>query len=321
MTDDNVFQQEQKGSPALSAIVVIPDKYDTVRRTVQHLQAQTAARQIEIVLVIPSGQQAAVDESEFACFHSWQVVEIGTLESKARGYVAGIRKANAPVIALTEDHSYPDSQWAELFIAAHRQPWAAVGPCMRNANPGSLLGWADFYQAYGEWAPPAVSGEVRSLPGHNSSYKKEILLSYGDQLDDLMEAESVLHHQLVTKGHRLFLESGTCTAHMNFGTWSSWLPKRYYTGRQFSSTWAKWWPWYRRLFYTCASPLIPFIRTWRIQRRIYRRQSIGMFIKLLPVLFGGLLVESVGYMAGYAAGAGDSIEKADRYEYHREQYN
>lgn len=304
-------------TPSLSAIVVIPDVYDTVRNTMKHLQAQTAAKQIEIVIVKPANMQIGLDESDLKPFHSWQIVEVEKVTSIARGFTAGIRKARAPVVALTEDHSYPDEKWAELFIAAHRQSCAAVGPGMCNGNPDSMLSWADFLQAYGEWTPPLSSGPARLLPGHNSSYKKDILLEFGDELEILMEAESVLHRRLQAKGYGLYLESETRTSHLNFNTWSSWIPKRYYSGRQFASTWACSWPWQRRLLFTVASPLVPWIRLLRIQRNVRRSQSFGFLLRLLPFMLSGLLVEGVGHMMGYAAGAGDSFEKVGKYEFHR----
>ena len=106
-------QNKPSARLALAAIVVIPDTYDTVRRTMSHLKAQTAAKHIEIILVVPSHQQLQLDDSELACFHSWQVIEVGAVTSKARGFVTGIRHAHAPVVALTEDHSFPDTKWAE----------------------------------------------------------------------------------------------------------------------------------------------------------------------------------------------------------------
>ena len=310
-------RDNRSGEPALSAIVVIPDRYETVRYTMSRLQAQSAAEQIEVVFVTPSYQQLALDESRFKCFHSWQVVEVGTVTFKARAFAAGIRHARAPVVALTEDHSFPDARWAEVFIAAHRQPWAAVGPAMCNGNPDTMLSWADFYQAYGEWTPPVSSGPVSQLAGHNSSYKRDILLALGDRLDFMMEAEGSLHRELKAQGYKLMLESGTCTTHLNFASWSSWLPKRYYTGRQVSSTWAKEWPWRRRLLFTAASPLIPWVRLWRVGRRIRRGQPCVFLMRMIPVLLVGLLVEGIGYTMGYAAGPGSSIEKAEKYEYHR----
>ena len=313
----DVVQNKHSTEPALSAIVVIPDSYDTVRCTMGHLQVQTAVEQIEIVFVGPTHKQLGLDESELECFHSWQVVEVGVVTSKARGFVAGIRQAHAPIVALTEDHSFPDANWAELMIAAHQQPWAAVGPSMKNGNPNTMLSWADFYQAYGEWTHPILSGPVRLLPGHNSSYKRDILLSYGNQLESLMEAENVLHRNIRAQGYELLLESKTCTSHLNFVTWSSWLPKRYYTGRQVASTWSKTWSWPRCLLFTIASPLIPWIRLWRIQRNVRRGQPTSFLLLLMPISIVGQLIEGIGYMMGFAAGPGDSIEKVEKYEYHR----
>ena len=128
-------QDKQASEPALSAVMLVNGPYDSVRRTMSHLQAQTVVGQIEIILVTPSCQQLRLEESELACFHSWRVVEIGEIKSIAHGYVTGIRQAHAPIVALTQDHSFPDIKWAELFIAAHIQHWAAVGPKMGNGNP------------------------------------------------------------------------------------------------------------------------------------------------------------------------------------------
>jgi hypothetical protein len=304
-------------APALAAIVVVPDSYETVRRTMRSLQAQTASGQMEIVVVAPANQQLALDESELSCFHSWHLVEVERVGSIGRAFAEGIRHAHAPLVALTEDHSFPDSRWAELLIAAHRQPCAAVGPSMRNGNPETMLSWADFYQAYGGWAHPTSSGVVRHLPGHNSSYKRDVLIALGDKLEVLMEAESILHRHLRARGHTLLLEAGTCTTHLNFASWSTWIPARYYTGRQFAAAWAHAWSWPRRLMSTAASPAIPWIRLWRVQKHVRNSQTRGFLIRLLPTVLAGLLVEGLGQMMGYAAGAGDSSEKVARYEFHR----
>jgi hypothetical protein len=305
--------------PALSAIVVVPDIYDTVHQTMGHLKMQTAVNRMEIVLVTTLHHKLDFVESELACFHSWQIVEVEKMVSIAAGYFAGIQQANAPIVALTEDHSFPDVNWAELLIIAHQQSWAAVGPSMCNANPDSLLSWADFYQAYGDWTQPMVSKTMRHLPGHNSSYKRHILLSYKEQLGYLLEAESVLHRHLRADGYELFLESGTCTTHLNFDSWSSLIPVRYYSGRQFASTWARPWTWIRRFLFTVAFPVIPFLRLWRVWRQMSRTQSFRFFLRLLPILFAGFILESFGHMMGFAAGSGNCNEKIRYYEFNRSQ--
>ena len=308
---------ESSPGPALSAIVVVPDTYETVRRTMGHLQAQTVAGQIEVVIVFQSKEQPDLDKSELACFHSWQTVEADAQAPKTGCFIEGIRQAQASIVALTEDHSFPDCNWAEALITAHREPWAAVGPSMGNGNPDSIISRADFYQAYGEWAQPVPSGSMRHLPGHNSSYKRDILLSYGNRLASLMEAENVLHHLMKANGYGLWLESKTCTSHLNFSTWSDWVPTRYYLGRQTASTWSNKWPWPRCLLYAIASPLIPWVRLWRIGKNIRRGKPPSFLLRLLPVMIIGLLIEGIGYLMGFAAGPGDSIEKMEKYEYHR----
>jgi hypothetical protein len=188
---------------------------------------------------------------------------------------------------------------------------------MTNGNPDSLVSWADFYQAYGEWADPVPSGPVHHLPGHNSSYKRDLLLGLGDGLTLLMESEEILQAHLVAQGYGLLLESATCTAHLNFSSWSDWIPARYYKGRQFASTWAHDWRLPRRFLFAAASPLIPFIRTWRIQRNVRRGKSLGFLVRLLPVLLLGMVFDGFGQMLGYAAGPGNAIEKVAMYEYDR----
>ncbi|MBI5396308.1 MAG: Gfo/Idh/MocA family oxidoreductase [Verrucomicrobia bacterium] len=303
--------------PALAAIVVIPDAYAAVKRTVAALKRQTAAAHLELVFVARAPESAGIDEAELAGFHGWSIVE-NAVSSIADAYAAGIRRARAPLVALTEDHSFPAPNWAERLIAAHRQPWAAVGPAFRNANPDSLVSWADFYIAYGKWAEPAAGGVADFLPGHNSCYKREVLLACGDRLEELLDAETVLHWDLKRRGLELWLEAGTYTEHMNFGLWRSWLPAQFYAGRVFAAQRASGWPVGRRALFAAASPLIPFVRLARVRRFIRRAAFARAFrLRVLGVAWIGLLLDGVGQMLGYASGAGDARSRFAAYEFHR----
>ncbi len=158
------------------------------------------------------------------------------MSSIARAKVTGVHLAKSPLVVMTEDHSYPEPGWAEALVAAHRRPFAAVGPQLRNANPDSMVSWADFYIAYGEWVDHRVPIFTRHLPGHNSCYKRQILLDYGDQLERLLEAESILHWDLKQKGHELLLETAAKTHHLNFSYWQVWIPVQFHSGRIFAAT-------------------------------------------------------------------------------------
>ena len=314
MSEQSEGSRAQPAGPALSAVLVAPGSYATVRRTMDHLQAQTAAGQIEVVLITPSRRQLGLDESEMSRFHSWQIVEVGEDSFIGAAYAVGIRQAHAPVVALTEDHAFPEANWAEVLIGAHRGPWAAVGPSFRNGNPETLLSWADFCHAYSYWAVPISPGPVQQLPGHNASYKRDVLLGFGSDLDVLMEVEGVLHRLLRAQGHDLLLEPATCTMHLNFTSWSAWARLRYYIGRQFAATWARPWSRRRRLLFTAASPLIPWIRLWRIQKRARKVMPRGLVVRVLPIVLLGLLIEWPGQAIGFAAGPGNSSQQVDKLE-------
>lgn len=315
--DPGIVQGNHGELPALAAIIVTPDTYDTVRHVVRFLKKQTVADQIELVFVGPSDPQLRIDESELSCFHGWHLVEVERVESLGSAYAEGINHTHAPVIVLTHDHSFPDDNLCELFVAAHRDPWAAVGPGMLNGNPDSMISWADFYLCYGEWAHPVSPGPMFSLPSHHSSYKRDILLTCGSRLYTLMEDEYFLFRHLASQGYRFLLESGTCSTHINLSSWSTWIPSRYYKGRQFAATWAHTWSWPRRLLFTVASPLLPLVRLWRIQRRIRRGQSCGFLLRLLPIVFVGVVAEWLGQLLGFTVGMGDAGVKVEKYEFHR----
>ena len=320
----NSLEPKMKSSsvPQLSVILVTPDQGQALSRTIRSLKNQTIADRLEIVIVAPSAEALALAPPEFVGFAALRMVSIGELHSVGAAYAAGIRAATAPVIVLGEDHSFPHADWAECLVTAHAQPWAAVGPQVCNANPDSSVATADYLIAYGPWSESAKSGEVEHLPGHNSSYKRELLLGYGDSLPSMLEAESVLHWQLRRSGHKLYLETAAKTAHVNISRLGSWASAQYHAGRMFAAFRARneQWSLFRRAAFTLAGPLIPFVRLQRMLRQKNALPIHANLFSLLPALWFGLALDGVGQMAGYATGEGKSSEKTFYFEFHRERH-
>ena len=308
-------------NPRLSAILVAAADFSSLERVLSHLAAQTLSDQIEIVLVGPGSADARLAELNLRPFYGYQSVAMPSPEfSSAEGYAAGIRQARAPVVVLCEDHSFPEPDWAEHLLRAHEQPWAAVGPAVRNGNPETLLSWVDFFMGYSEWAYPVASGIRQHLPGHNSSYKRDLLLEFDATLVDRLEAESVLHWDLVRRGYQLYLESKAVTRHLNFAVFSTWVPLHLLSGRRFAATRGRDWRRRKRLLYACASPLIPLVRFRRILAEARRPGRYpGSLLRLAPVLLSGLLLDGFGQMLGYAFGSGDTMEKCAELELHIEK--
>lgn len=302
--------------PDLSAIISTMGNFESIRRTVDHLRAQTARKRMELLIVCPEESGLMLDREAVKGFWGYRVIEAGSFRTVAVANAAGVRAAAAPIVALCEDHAFPDPNWAESLIIAHRGPYAAVGPAVHNANPDTLVSRADFLVGYGPWCEPIAPGEPDHLPGHNSSYKRDVLLSYGDRLAAMMEAESVLQWDLRSKGQRLYLDPHARLAHVNFSRFKVWTSVQYHAGRVFGGTRAMDWPIWKRLFYACASPLIPLVRlkrAWSQSRRLNGRERVGPM--LLLVLLWGFICDGVGQMIGYLLGPEHS--KAMTYEFCR----
>ncbi|MCC7175717.1 MAG: glycosyltransferase [Bryobacterales bacterium] len=306
---------------SISAILISPDGYETLRRLVNHLHAQTIRREIELVFVFPACVEAEPSDPLLQDFAAVRVVRIPDLESTARARAAGVRQAGAPVVVMTEDHSLPEEEWAEALVRAHQKDWGAVGPAVKNGNPHSLLSWANLVIEYLDWLHPAPGGEAHHLPGHNSAYKRDLLLAFGDDLGDWLEAESVLHWRLRADGHRVALEPAAVTRHYNFSRFLPTLALRYDCGRQFAAMCRVRWSLARRLLYIGGSPLIPFVRVARIVRQMRRPgRPARLLPALAPLCLFLLAIETVGAVAGYAAGPGSSIRRIARIDFHREDY-
>jgi GT2 family glycosyltransferase len=287
--------------------------YSAIRSTLRYLAAQQRSDRFELVLVTPSVDALDVNKDEVRWCRHLRVVETRGMTSLGASFAAGARGATAPVVVFAEDHSFPQPGWAQSLLERHREPWAAVGPVVEHGNPGGPVSDASYYIAYGRWVPPASPGEIDDLPGHNSSYKREVLLECGTALDELMEAETSLHASLRAKGHRLYLEPAARVRHHNAASMRSLLTEVFYYGRIFAAVRAREWSAVRRTVYAAGSVLIPFVRLRRALRDIHRSRCLSRsLLSVSAVLAAALVVGAAGEMLGYALGAG-----ASRYRFWR----
>lgn len=301
----------------LSVIIATPDRFDTIRNTIAHLRKQTVGADLEIVIVAPARVSQQFDAKELEPFAGYRVVEVGSIDSIGRANAAGVRAASASIVALAEDHCFPEAGWAEALIAAHAGDWAAVGPGVRNANPSTAVSWADLFIGYGPWLVPGEAGEAAFLPGHNTSYKREVLLAYGEALASMLEAETLLHWDLRDRGYRLLFEPTAVVAHTNFSLWRSWIPIQFHSGRMFAGSRRKAMALWKRLVYVLGSPLIPAVRLARIAAQVRPRHLLKELAFCAHALAIGLALDAMGQLVGYATGIGNARDRVARYEFRR----
>jgi hypothetical protein len=310
-------------SPLLSVVLPVPVRYEIVRRTVRHLHAQTIRDRIELLLVAPAGRSDGIDRAELSGFAAVTVLEIEGDATLTLCRVAGVRAASAPVVAFSEDHSYPVPEWAEALVRRHEGGWGAVAPAFLNANPRTTLSWADIFLSFGTWVAPLQGGEMPRLPWHNAAYRRDLLLALGDRLPIMLEVETVLQEHLRENGHRLFLDTKAQTRHVNFSRIAPFIDEYLVSGRLFGGrrAEAQRWSFFHRLVYIVGAPLIPIVRLPEVVSQMRRSGRAKQLLpRAIPYVILGLLAHSFGEMMGYALGSGDAGERKSLKEFDRARF-
>ncbi len=295
-------------TPELSVILAVGERRDRVRGCLASLLAQEGIERIEILLFdLASGDPEAIPGAD----HPSVVVRrlpASTLFSVAKA--RGVLEARAPVVVFVEEHCRVFPGWALALIDAHREPYVGVGPEVHNGNPDVPFSSSIHLLNYQMFFPGTTRGERTMLPGHNSSWKREKLLAYGDRLEEYLRAEIVLHLKLRADGHPLLLEPAAKIAHINESSFRSTSLGRYLWNRIYAHERAAAFSWsaLRRAFYVVATPLVPFYSVVRLALWLAaeRPDLLGLAIRYLPLHFAVAFASSFGTCVGLVAGTGDA---------------
>jgi hypothetical protein len=306
----------QRAGPALSVILVSPGSYTDIEATVRCIRAQTIASQVELVIVATNSADVLVPADHADDLYAVCFVET-PVHSLAMARAAAVPRTTATVIAFAEDHSFPEPGWSVALVDAHDRGFAGVAPRMKNANPGTAVSWAAMFLHFGGALEPGRGFETDyPAASHNMSYRRDVLLELGDRLGELLLAELFLHEALRARGHRLWVEPGAATRHINMSRLApvlhhAWLGGRLYGGlrRSFGA-----WPLARRLAYAGGAPLIPLLRLTRVLRDIRRTRLGPALPRLLPPMLAMLALHAAGEAAGYLFGTGRSRVAYSDYE-------
>ncbi|MEM1118303.1 MAG: glycosyltransferase [Bacteroidota bacterium] len=308
-------------APDLSVILVGAGDARSVEKTFRHLAAQTIRARVEVVVAVPEADALDLGALPTDGFWGVEVVSAGSLVSTARSRVPAIRAASGPVVAFVEDHSFPEAAWAERLVEAYASgPWAAVAPVIGNANPGSATSWANYLIEYGPWMQGTAPSEPHHLPGHNGSYRRDVLLAYGDRLGAMLEAESLIHWDLTARGERIRLLPDVRIDHLNFSRVAPSVELRVMGGRAFAASRSAAWPAPRRALYALAALAIPAVRLARTLRWAWGTPQQAPALRSLPALAGYLALDALGEMTGYLFGAGSAIASLGAIEIRRARY-
>ena len=281
------------------SVVLATDTFATIRLVIDHLRAQTMRDQIELVLVAPPAMVLREAEALRGEFASVQVLEC-PLTGLGAARALAIRHCTAPFVFIGETHTFANAECAEALAGALSEGWTTATPCLENANPDSLLSWAAFLSDYGPWMAGVPAGEIHHAPAHNTAYRREVLLAFGDGLAAALTREDVLWAELRAAGARSCLVSRARLAHANVAQPWHWARERFCVGLHVAAGRVPSWSWPKRLLYAAGAPLIPFVLTARAISRSRQASAVTAVPPgVLPVVFAGNAIWALGEAAGY----------------------
>jgi len=294
------------------AVVLATDTYETVRPVVRRLAEQTARDRLEVVIVAPL-PPGSLDghRRELEGFAAVRLVPVAPSTGLAAARALGIRAATAPLVFIGETHTYPEPGWAAALLAAFEGPWATVVPAITNANPNGPVSWAAYASDYGRWGEGRAQGEIPEALIYNAAYRRDVLLELGDGLEGALDTYSeALWPALHRCGHRAYFEPGARIAHLNVGRLGPYVHEKLLAGFILGSLRAARWPWWRRLLYIAASPLIALVLVARLREPVRRiRRGRRLPLGTVPMIVAGAVLRAVGEAVAYAGAAPASAEE------------
>ena len=295
--------------------LIVGERRERAVRCLASLFSQSVIDRMEVLLVdIAREQHEPLPGSNHP--HVRIIRMPGSTYARARFRV--VQEAGGRIVGFIEEHAWAFDGWAEAIVEAHGEAYAGVGAEVHVGNPSvphsPLIGVMNHHP----WLAPAPRGLRTHLPGHNSAYKREILLRYGDGLLDLLRAELALCTRLRADGERLFLENRARFAHINETGIVS--PSRGYFlwNRCYGDARARQFAWSpaRRMFYAVCTPLMPVYYLARLLPRL-RRERPDLYpiaVAGIPRLFLAQSASAIGHTAGVLFGVGDAEARFSDYE-------
>jgi hypothetical protein len=304
------------------SIVLATDRYETAGPVLRALRRQTIRDQIELVIVMLSGEPAAVEPSDLEPFACYRLVEPGRPLTLAAGRDAGVRVSSAPVVVIAETHAFPLDDWAERLLEAAQAGWTVVVPGMRNANPEGAISWANLLIDYGRWLDVLPARETTRCPPYNTALERSVALRLAELDDHTFSPGGEMARRLRAAGRRIYFEPAAKVDHANVSRARYWLSQRFCGARAHAAVRSRAWSWRRRVVYAVGAPLIPVVVLSRLVgpvrtlRRVQRLPRLTVAAVLLGASAGAL-----GELTAFVTGAGEDGEgRADHYELEKIRY-
>lgn len=225
---------------------------------------------------------------------------------------SAIAMATGQIIALLDPYSMVNPEWLQQVSMAHTEhAQSAIGGAvdLYRADEQGILAWAQYFNEYGMFMSPVEEGLIEILPGCNISYKRELLFD-GDRPRFKEFWKTFVQAGLEKSGSGLWQTHGIRVDLWKPVGFGSFLITRFSHGRCYAAMRCAGSSRAARFLRLLTTPFLPFVLQYRWTRRFWpKHRNRGRFILSLPIQLILFASWSLGEVAGYLGGAGDSCRK------------
>jgi len=171
--------------------------------------------------------------------------------------------------------------------------------------------WAAFFCEYVKFMPPVPRGVVAEIAGNNSVYDRGVLERLGPEaLEEVWE--SFLHDRMRALGVPFHSDPDLVVVHKKRFGYLYFLSQRYHYSRSFAGMRMKGSPWWKRLAYASATPLLPGLLMGRMTATVARKRRHGArFLQATPAIATFLISWAWGEAVGALLGPGQSLQRVE----------
>ncbi|HJZ95055.1 MAG TPA: glycosyltransferase [Candidatus Solibacter sp.] len=285
----------------------------------------SAQQKPDQVIVVNGGDDETDEVVEpFVGFRDMDVKLVKTVNKNlAASRNVGLPHCQGDIIAMTDDDAEVFPDWIAQMKRAHcEHPEAgAVGGPVLGTNTDSLVGKIAEVITFPSWLAPRY---VRTLPGVNISYKREVVEKIGPQDENLFRGEDVDYNARVQEmGYKVYFDPAIQVHHYHRPTFKGLLNQHYMYGRAYYLVRRKWPEMYCVYPHELRRPkdflkAINFVGSLLYQPFLSARQVPfwGERMAAVPLLFlaglswkGGMVAQACrGFLAAQGAAAARTTE-------------
>ena len=195
----------------------------------------------EIVIVNGGGEnncQLILDKWK-TVFENLKVIETENI-NLATSRNIGLPHCTGDIILQTDDDARPLNDWIEKMIKYHEEysEVGVIGGDVIDASENSFL--SNIADAV-TFPHHATNCAVRSVPGVNSSYKREVIEEIGEYDENLFRGEDVDYNwRAIQKGWKILYIPEIKVIHVHRTTWKGLFYQHYMYGRAYFLVRSKW---------------------------------------------------------------------------------